>query len=75
MDNALLPIPAAGALLGYTGRTLGKSSIYKHIREGRLVAIRIGRRTFVTRTSVEELISAALAASVCSPDARMQGGA
>ena len=56
MNEPLLPIPDVGRYLGYTGKSSGKSSVYKHCNEGRLTKVKIGGRSFVTRESAERLI-------------------
>ena len=56
MDEPLMPMPNAGRYLGYTGKSSGKTSIYKHCAEGRLTKVRLGRRSFITRESAERLI-------------------
>jgi excisionase family DNA binding protein len=35
----------------------GRDTVFKLIREKRLVAIKLGRRTVITRTSIDELLS------------------
>ena len=58
MHEPLLPIPDVGRLLGYTGKSSGKTTIHKHCSEGRLTKVKIGGRSFVTRESAERLIKA-----------------
>jgi hypothetical protein len=73
MSSPLLAIPEAGRFLGYTGKTAGKSSVYKHIAEHRLAAVRINRRTFVTRESAERLIEESMAAVALDATLAQQG--
>ena len=61
MHEPLLPIPEAGRLLGYTGKSSGKTTIHKHCKEGRLTKVVIGGRSFVTRESAERLIQSSIA--------------
>ena len=56
MTNQLMSIREAGQCLGYTGKSSGKTTIYKHCNEGRLVKVKIGGRSFVTTQSVAYLI-------------------
>lgn len=56
MHEPLLPIPDAGRFLGHTGKSSGKSTIYKHCKEGRLTKVKIGGRSFVTLASAQDLI-------------------
>lgn len=56
MEEALLSIRDVGRYLGYTGKSSGKTTIYKHINERRLSKVVIGGRAFVTRQSAEDLI-------------------
>ncbi|WP_423141091.1 hypothetical protein ACOYW6_09545 [Parablastomonas sp. CN1-191] len=57
MESALLSIREAGQFLGYRGKTFGKSSVFKFLKQHRLSRVRIGGRSFVTRESLEALIA------------------
>lgn len=69
MHSPLMNIREAGRHLGYTGKTFGKSSIYKQIGAGKLTKVRLGGRSFVTRDSVEKLILNATETSGQAPSA------
>lgn len=56
MEERLLSIPRVGKYLGYGGQTLGRTSVYEHIKCGRLVRVKLQGRTFVTKDSADELI-------------------
>ena len=51
-----MSIPEVGEYLGYSGKSRGRSSVYEHITNKRLVKVQILGRTFVTKDSADELI-------------------
>lgn len=53
MEPLAVSINSAAKALG-----IGRSSIYSLIKEGRLEAIKIGRRTLLTTTSIKRLAQA-----------------
>ncbi len=57
MEPALLGIAAAGRYLGHDGKSSGKTSIHKYLKEGKLDKVRLAGRTFVTRESADRLIA------------------
>ena len=56
MDSLLISLKEAGRMLGYTGKSSGKTTMHKHCNEGRLVKVKIGGRSFVTKASVGDLV-------------------
>ena len=53
MDPELFPIPAAQQYLGGLGRT----TIYELIARGLIRRVNIGRRSFITRQSMDHYIA------------------
>jgi excisionase family DNA binding protein len=50
-ERLLVPVPEAAALLG-----IGRTRAWQLIYEGRLRAVRIGRRTLIPRTELERFV-------------------
>lgn len=50
MDNVLTSIPEAGKML-----SVGRSTLYRLIAEGKLETVKIGRRTLIRITSIRSL--------------------
>ena len=64
MEKYLLPFPEAGRMLGFTGKSSGKTSIHKLCQQCRLTKVKLGGRSFVTRESAERLVREAEAESL-----------
>jgi len=56
MIKPLMPLSDAGKFLGYTGKSSGKTTMYKLCKQGHLTKVKIGGRSFVLRESAERLI-------------------
>lgn len=50
MDNVLISIPEAGKML-----SVGRSTLYRLIGDGKLETVKIGRRTLIRVTSIRAL--------------------
>jgi|TARA_B100000378_G_scaffold233942_1_gene199768 hypothetical protein len=56
MESKLMSIRQTGEYLGYAGKTAGRSSIFGHLQNKRLVKVKIQGRTFITKESADALI-------------------
>lgn len=56
-DKIALSIPGTGAALGGDDHPLSDDTIYRMIARGELEAIKVGRRTLVTVSSIQNYVA------------------